>query len=364
MTIIQYNSRQRGFSLIELMIAMVIGLLLMAGVISVFAGSRKSFDLTQEISSIQESARFAMDALSNDIRLSSYQGCAMASMHSAEIQANNAPTTNFLSTSTRGAEVDGTTFSPTLPAELNALNPAPISGSDVLMLQYASPTTFRLSTPMVGETDDITLVSNTPGLSNGDLAIISDCDAADLFAITGVAGGVIQHNASGNKSGNLSKQYSPGATPATDTTRVSKFNYISYYVGDSGRVNQAGDSIFSLFAYDMDAIKDNLAPTELIEGVENMQVLFGVRANNNTIRYISADHGAFNASRVSSIQIGLLIYSVESLAGEEDTRTYQLLNTEIKPEGSGAGSDPEHGKDHRVRIAFNSTIKVRNRREP
>lgn len=341
---------------------MVIGLVLMAGIVSVFASSRRSFDLTQEISTVQESARFAMEALTNDIRLAGFQGCSLNNTNSATVQTPNAPSGNLYLSVTRGAEISGTTWTPPTPAELNDLNPEPVSDSDVLMIQYGSPTTSRLASPMVGIDDVLVLENNSTGLKTGDLAIISDCDAADLFMVSNINGNQVQHSPSKNYSGNFSKEYAPGATPATDTTRVMKFNYITYYVGDSGRVNTAGDSIRSLYAYDIDAIINNEPPTEIVEGVENMQVLYGVRTSNGTVRYVEADSSSFNAPLVNSIQIGLLMYSVEGASDQEDERTYRVLNTEIKPAGSSSVG-PTHAKDKRIRMTFNSTVKVRNRRE-
>ena len=358
---------QKGFSLIELMIAMVIGLVLMSGIVSVFASSRKSFDMTQEISSVQESARFAMDALNEDIRLAGFQGCAMSSGisgNAAEISAQNAPTDDYYFTATRGAEISGTTWAPAAPAELANLDPAPVSDSDVLMLQYASPVTSQLAAPMTNPGDVIQLVNNATGLKTGDLAIISNCAAADLFRVSGISGDPnvgqniqIMHAAGANKTDSFSAPYDPN----TELTRVMKFNYITYYVGDTGRFNSAGESIYSLYAYDIDALHDNQDPTEIIEGVENMQVLFGIRTNNNTVRYIDADHADFDASLVQSIQVGLLMYSIENASDQDDENTYKVLNTDIGPAGSSS-SGPTHAKDKRIRMTFNSTVKVRNRR--
>ncbi len=352
--------RQQGFSLIELMIAMVVGLVLMTGVISVFSSSQKSFNLTQEISTIQESARFALSAISHDIRMGSFQGCAMASQSSAIIRTTSTITDDFLKNSIRGSEINGATASPQLPLELQTLDPAPRSGSDILMVQYASATTSRLAADMTTTSDTINMVNNNTNLSSGDLAIISDCEVADLFTVTNLAGNVIQHQATGNTSGNLSKAYKPGTISSSDTTRVAKFNYTVYYIGDSGRTNEAGNTIYSLYSYDMVAIKNGDDPAELIEGIENMQLLYGVAETNGLVKYVSADSSDFEPSDVTSIQVGLLIGSIEELAENEDTQTYQLLNAEIAP--TGGGTAITHPKDYKIRMAFNTTVKIRNRR--
>ncbi|MBX2886174.1 MAG: prepilin-type N-terminal cleavage/methylation domain-containing protein, partial [Granulosicoccus sp.] len=53
-----------GFSMVELLVAMAIGLILISGMISVFGGNRRSSELNQAMSNMQESARFAIDAIS------------------------------------------------------------------------------------------------------------------------------------------------------------------------------------------------------------------------------------------------------------------------------------------------------------
>ncbi len=65
--------RHRGFSLIELMIALVIGLFLMLGVIQIFAGSRLSYQVHEGIGRIQENGRFGIEILSRQIRMAGYR---------------------------------------------------------------------------------------------------------------------------------------------------------------------------------------------------------------------------------------------------------------------------------------------------
>ncbi len=60
--------KQRGFTIVELMIAGVLGILLTAGVIQLFVGSNRNFSLQAELSDIQEDGRFAMIFLENEVQ--------------------------------------------------------------------------------------------------------------------------------------------------------------------------------------------------------------------------------------------------------------------------------------------------------
>ncbi|MGH8539721.1 MAG: PilW family protein [Stenotrophobium sp.] len=63
---------QSGLTLIELMIALVIGLLIIAGVGEVFLAGRASYSVQQRLSDLQENGRFALHFLQSDIRRAGY----------------------------------------------------------------------------------------------------------------------------------------------------------------------------------------------------------------------------------------------------------------------------------------------------
>ena len=64
----------RGFSLVELMVALVITLILLAGIGQIFLSSKKSYTLQNSLARIQESGRYAMDMLTQDLRRAGYWG--------------------------------------------------------------------------------------------------------------------------------------------------------------------------------------------------------------------------------------------------------------------------------------------------
>lgn len=68
-----YDDRaQRGFSLVELMVALSIGIFLLAGALTVFQQTRTQYRAIEAVSRLQESARYAMSVLENDLRLAGY----------------------------------------------------------------------------------------------------------------------------------------------------------------------------------------------------------------------------------------------------------------------------------------------------
>lgn len=69
---------QRGLSLVELMVAMVLGLLITAAVVQLFLTNRQTFNLQQGIASVQEQGRFAVDFLSKEIMWAGFGGVPSA----------------------------------------------------------------------------------------------------------------------------------------------------------------------------------------------------------------------------------------------------------------------------------------------
>jgi len=129
-----------------------------------------------------------------------------------------------------------------------------------------------------------------------------------------------------------------------------RFEANAYFVGPNTR---NGLSLFAL-----DTTTNPIGnPIELIEGVENLQVMYGERQANSQIRYLSAN-AITNWSNVVSAQIGLLVASADLAASDNDARTYQIAGTTIGP--AGAATDLNHASDRRVRMEFNTTVQLRN----
>ena len=158
------NRNMRGLSLIELMIAMLIGLFLVLGLVQVFAASRTSYQLSEGLARVQENGRFAMDFLQRDVRMAGHFGCVNDQAH-ARLTPNGLGTTfaaappsalrfdksieGYEATGTApGAEgialpetptTGGTTYTPALPADIAAATNNRVPNSDIIVLRYLAP---------------------------------------------------------------------------------------------------------------------------------------------------------------------------------------------------------------------------------
>jgi type IV pilus assembly protein PilW len=128
-----------------------------------------------------------------------------------------------------------------------------------------------------------------------------------------------------------------------------------YYVGK--RANAASNPP-ALFRRPLGNDGKAGTPEELIEGVENMQVLYGIDTNgdNEVDRgadgkpvYLSAE-SVPDWQQVISVQVALLLASADNVRTEPDTTTYDLLGVEVKPPA-----------DRRLRRILTTTVALRNR---
>jgi type IV pilus assembly protein PilW len=71
------KGQQQGFTLIEIMIALLLGVFLISGAIQVFISTKQSNRMQENLSRLQENGRFAMDYLEHDIRMTGYWGCQL-----------------------------------------------------------------------------------------------------------------------------------------------------------------------------------------------------------------------------------------------------------------------------------------------
>ena len=68
--------QQRGFSLVEFMVAMTLGLILIAGAVSVYLGTKRSYNEVEQVASLAENSRFAVQVLNDSLRHAGFFGGA------------------------------------------------------------------------------------------------------------------------------------------------------------------------------------------------------------------------------------------------------------------------------------------------
>ncbi|MFZ4792100.1 MAG: PilW family protein [Candidatus Competibacteraceae bacterium] len=335
---------QSGFSLIEIMVALLISLFLMAGVIQIFLGSKTTYRTTENSSRIQENGRLAIELLTRDLRMAGYKGCLRSSMLIVNV-LNNAADFNYnFGQEIQGFNASTTTWLPALDAAISGLQMIP--GTDVITVRTidsediyvtGQPSIKPDCTASVDSTADLKVTSNT-FLQDEDIVLVSNCERAVVFQITNFnAQENVVHNTGGTFTpGNNTKDLG-GCLIGGEMAKISTKTYF-IRTGASGRP--------ALWRY---SLTDTV---ELVEGVENMQIMYGVDTNNDrqADSYSAADtvNSANNWPNVISIRISLLLQSID----DRITTKAQIYNY---------NNVTQTATDNRLRQVFSTLISVRNR---
>lgn len=372
-----------GLSLIEMMVAMVIGLVLMLGVVQVFIASRTASRLAEGNARAQENGRFALEFLQRDIRMAGHFGCVNDQAHF--VKGEGDPTINTgaatgsghpldFSVSIQGYEAPGTGPGTSLtvggswpavtglPSSISALKPR--DGSDVLVLRYLAaegvPVTALApaANSVVGFDGTIGKRLLEGGVTAPKLFGVADCSHVNVFKGTYVEGQVTASGA------NLDRY----TVQPTGQTMIYRAESVVYFVGTSGTTGEP-----ALMRARSDGADGYATPEELVEGIENLQLLFGLDStaaitsttpptgNITTVAIASGVSTGTNAAaaaqwrRVGQVQVGILARSPQPSQAEAATDALRY------PRMLGVGFAPSTPNDARYRAAYESTIALRNR---
>ncbi|PID60959.1 MAG: hypothetical protein CSB44_08780 [Gammaproteobacteria bacterium] len=349
---------QQGFSLVELMVAMVIGLMLIGGMVTVFHGHRRSAELNSSLATLQEYGRFALDGMVRDVRMAGFQGCTDASV-AATILADDPPTTDFVESAISAAVVGSASWDPGLPPGFTAPTSTgvPVAGTHALIVQFGNPEINAIK-PMATAGHDIVVKGDAPRIATGDYALVSNCQVADIFKVTAVSGKTIKHGAAGNSGSNLLS--APYGQSPTEDAMVTRFESNIYYIGNTGRTDSSGNAVLSLYRQSLPYTN---APIEMVEGVTNLRIRLGFRDRTagGAIEFVTPDDADTADGRVEAVQIGLLLRSRERLSDQDDKRSFNLAGDTISAAASENAMDNTYASDRHLRLAFNASVSVRNR---
>ncbi|WP_256674089.1 PilW family protein [Pseudomonas tumuqii] len=324
--------RQKGLSLVELLIAMTLSLLLMGGVLQIFLASKQTYSANTALSRVQESGRFAMEFLTSDIRNAGYKGECIT------------PLNNLLNESSASYSDDLFDLSQALSGRANA-SPSWVanrSAGDVIHVKYAASlagVTASGNTPATANTISLTAAS---GVAQGTIIIASAPLGCDLFQNRSNANAQnLTRGSTGSGSpGNKNPASNPFSHAYDAAMDILKLQSATYYIGNDVNSRPALRRISFSTGVAVDEV--------LIEGVENMQILYGIAgANKQVSNYVSAASVA-DWDDVVSVRVYLLVVGAETNVTPEN----QVIDFN--------GAAVTIG-NRRLAQVFSSTIGIRNR---
>lgn len=356
---------QSGLSLIELMIALALGLVLTLGVVQVFLGSSQTYRLSDSLGKVQENVRFSLSTLQYDARMAGHFGCLIGDPFNQLDQSSSAyDPTVYENRALIGWEAGGTglgdeftitslsasggswTNGPgdTIPTGISGQM---IPGTDFLIISGGQKQDVELTGNPGNPANAITTNGNSDIAQGVVITVVaSDCSGGDLFQKSNAANSSSLTKGSGGAPGNINP--SGGFEFEYDNDAdVYAYTSTAYFIG----VGASGEP--ALFRERLDA-GDSSGAVELAEGVENMQILYGVDTtgvDRTADAYVTAAN-VTNWDNVVGVRIALLFRSGDNITEVAEARAFNLAGTEITTQS-----------DRRARVIGLSTVGIRNRLE-
>lgn len=301
-------SGQSGLSLIELMIALLLGVLLSIGLVQVFSSNSQSFRTNEASARVQESGRIAADILARALRNAGFFGC-----FPLQGVTNNLDETDpNYDRERHGFEVLG--VSAIDDASYSERPAGAVAGTDFFRVTAVRRPgeTVKLAEAM-SDTTDIEL-TEAGTLQVGDFIYLSDCEHGDIFQISSLAtaGSTVKitANDSNGSSGVPGNDFSANAPAActvagsclsaayTAGTEVFQPYSEIYYIGESA---DGGRSLFL-------RLSDGTS-VELVAGVEDMAVRFGEGTTTTGVQNWREADSVTDWDDILAVEVSLLVAS-------------------------------------------------------
>ena len=290
---------QRGFSLIELMVAMVIGLVVLGAVTGIFLSSQRAYRTTEGLGRVQESMQFGFELMAGDLREAGGNPCDV-----------NLPLANV-------ADQAGANWWTNWAQPLGGFDDGAFADSvgntDAIQLLLMGDDLVNV----VSHAGTVFSVDSVAGFEAGDVLMACDMRQLAIFRADDINSvtNQIDHSHPGNCSDSLSVLPAPCDASAPPylyarNSVISSQRGVRWFVADNAN---GGRSLFRTV--------NGGAREEMVEGVEDMQIQYLQGADSGN--YVDA--GAItNWQQVSSVRIALTAQSSDAV-GTDDSQLVRRL---------------------------------------
>lgn len=313
----------RGVSLIELMVALVIGLVMIGGAITVYLKARDTYATTDATARLQENARYAIALIESDVRMANFWGLNnrpdFVKVNAASALPTNCGAT-FASDVNRFLSGTNNTYSLACAASGGGAR----AGSDVLLVRHASATRVTPQSALV------------PAADRSRVMIVSSRTAAEIF---------VPQNTSNSIPSGYATTDPANAPPLADTRQMISN---AYYVSQNSSIANGYPALRRKFLMAGPTVGDE----ELLPGVEHLQFQLGVDMNGDATADVFANPGAVPAGgNPVSVRIWLLLRSQDIDVSHTDSTPYVFADQNLAASG-----------DQYRRMLVSKTIQLRNSR--
>jgi type IV pilus assembly protein PilW len=318
---------QTGVSLIELMVALVIGLFMIGGAITVYLKARDTYATTDATARLQENARYALSMIESDVRMADFWG-----LNNRWDTVTPDGTSTFPASCGAGFATDATNYltgtNNTYTLTCVASGGGAQANTDVLITRHASATRLGYTT------------SPIPAADRDRVLVVTSRTTGEIF--------VPKDNANWISSGFVSSANAGGFTGTPPLLDLRQMNVSAYYVSQDSSVATGYPALRRKYLITGPAISDE----EILPGVENMQFQLGVDTSGDGTADLFVNPGSVPAGGLPvSVRVWLLLRAQDLDVSYTSSNAFAFADQNIAAPGD---------KYRRMLVA--KTIQLRNAR--
>ena len=310
-----------GFTLVELMVAMLLGLIVIGGVISVFLANQQSYRTNEALSEVQDGSRIAFEMMAQDIRNAGLTGCD---------SSDTGNVVNVLRSSPAGGGSKwwanwnnvlvgyGGTGDPAVTVGTAAANK--VAGTESLQLIGATNAGLSVSVHDTGAMQ-FTLSENSSDLTSadlksGDAMIVCDPQFSAVFQSTNYNGTArtVAYTTLTSTPGNYSNILASTGIPYTFGTNslIAKLTAVDWYIGNTPPPVVGGRSLYRMRLVNNAGSLDT-TPEEMVRNVTSMSIAYLQSGDTSFLPMAQVT----NWGAVSAVQVTLKLQSTDQFAGTD-----------------------------------------------
>jgi len=306
----RYPENQKGVGLIELMVSITLGLLILAGVVQMFASSSATSIAADGASRIQENLRYAMTRIANDVAQAGNLGCYSSSYASLTGDVPN----NLLS---QTGGVGGLNDYSTFISGLDGGNVAGVEAPDELILKYvdqsaAIPVTFSSTSTINIDTSD----PDYAGLQPFETIFMANCERSAIAMLpaalpapgTGFSRITLDTIAAPSEPGN---QVNPDQLNRSEEHLMSDGKSLAFaYAGSSGA-----------YAYSIRTMNDTGATPCSTASLGTCALYRRVNLGVRNLTFVNANGLPGNFDQIDRVRVTLSLNSIDNTPDGLITKT-------------------------------------------
>lgn len=324
--------RQRGFSLIELMISLVLGLVVVGAAIALFLSNKDSYRTNLALGQVQENSRIAFELIARDTRQAGLTGCGNAGrvgnvLNNGTVAGGTIDWYADFGNTIRG--VDAGTTDPAVASGTASAQRVATTAS--LTLLGASATAASIDN-YDAATFSFTLNGANPGIQSGDLVVVCDPDHAVLAQVTSINAGALVINTGTTTPGNCSRGL---GFPTQCTTAGNAYSFLRnaqisplsaavWYIGNNP---VGGRSLYRRTLVNNAGVPTPTAQ-EMVRNISDLQLTYHVIGATTFVNAATVT-AATNWGNVDAVRMAITLQSSERATGTDGQPITRVLTATV-----------------------------------